>query len=75
MNYSRKISNKPNGFAIAGFVCSLFIPLLGFVFGGIGLSKSKELNEKGRNLSIAALVISGIDVLINIISILSILAG
>lgn len=58
-----KNSNESNGFAIAGFVCSFFIAILGFVFGGIGLSKSKELNGNGRSLSIAALIISGVSVL------------
>lgn len=60
-------ANKTNGFAIAGFVCSFFIPILGFVFGGIGLSKSKSLDGKGKNFSIAALAISGAFVLLAII--------
>ena len=32
-----------NGMAIAGFVCSFFVPILGWVFGGIGLKKSGKL--------------------------------
>lgn len=55
--------NRSNGFAIAGFICSFFIAILGFIFGGIGLSKSKELGGSGKGLSIAALIISGISVL------------
>lgn len=46
-----------NGFAIAGFVCSFFIPILGIIFSCIGLSKAKQLN-KGKELSIAGLCIS-----------------
>ena len=46
-----------NGFAIAGFVCSFIIPILGIIFSSIGLSKSKYLNS-GRELSIAGLIIS-----------------
>lgn len=53
--------------AVAGFVCSFFIPLLGWIFGGIGLSKSKKLNGKGRGLSIAALVIATIMFIVNIL--------
>lgn len=49
--------DETNGMAIAGFVCSFFIPLLGWIFGGLGLKKSKETN-KGRGLSVAALIIS-----------------
>lgn len=47
-----------NGMAIAGFVCSFFIPLLGWVFGGIGLSKASKNNGKGKGFSIAAIVIA-----------------
>ena len=49
--------DETNGMAIAGFVCSFFIPLLGWIIGGLGLKKSKETN-KGRGLSVAALIIS-----------------
>ena len=56
-----------NGMAIAGFVCSFFIPLLGWIFGGIGLSKSKKLNGKGKGLSIAALIIATIMFIVNIL--------
>ena len=49
---------KNNGMAIAGFVCSFFIPLLGWIFGGIGLAKSKKLGGKGKGFSIAAIAIA-----------------
>ena len=68
----QKIDNlesvKPNknGIAIAGFVCSFFIPLLGFVFGGIGLKKAKECNRKGMGFSIAAIVIATVMFFINL---------
>lgn len=67
VNNSHKTSDKTNGFAIAGFICSFFVPLLGFIFGGIGLNKSKSLNDNGKKLSIAALIISGFSVLFSII--------
>lgn len=47
-----------NGFAIAGFVCAFFFPLLGLIFSCIGLSRSKTMNGEGKGLSIAGLVIS-----------------
>lgn len=49
---------QSNGIALAGFICSFFIPLLGWIFGGIGLARSGERNGKGRGFSIAALVIA-----------------
>ena len=56
---------KNNGMAIAGFVCSFFIPLLGWIFGGIGLAKSKKLGGKGKGFSIAAIAIASVGWLIN----------
>lgn len=47
-----------NGFAIAGFVCSFFIPLLGWILGGIGLNRANSTYGKGKGLSIAAIIIA-----------------
>lgn len=60
-------AEEKNGMAIAGFVCSFFIPLLGWIFGGIGLSKANKRNGKGRGFSIAALIISTISFFINLV--------
>ncbi len=49
-----------NAMAVAGFICSFFIPLLGWIFGGVGLAKAKKRKGKGKGLSIAALVIASI---------------
>lgn len=57
---------EKNGMAIAGFVCSFFSPLLGWIFGGIGLNRSAKRNGKGKGLSIAALVIATVSFAINI---------
>ena len=57
---------KKNGMAIAGFVCSFFIPLLGWIFGGIGLSRSQKLDGKGKGFSIAAIAIATVMFLINL---------
>ncbi|MDE7452922.1 MAG: zinc-ribbon domain-containing protein [Clostridia bacterium] len=53
---------QSNGFAIAGFVLSLFGGILGLIFSIIGLQKSKlpEYNGNGRGLAIAGIVISSI---------------
>lgn len=57
---------KSNGMAIAGFVCSFFIPILGWIFGGIGLSKAGKRKGKGKGLSIAALIISTLTFIANL---------
>ena len=44
-----------NGIAIAGFVCSFFMPILGWVFGGIGLSRAKKRNGKGKGFATASI--------------------
>ena len=56
-----------NVFAIIGLICSFFIPLLGCVFGGIGLAKSNKMNGKGKGLSIAAIATSGAFILFALI--------
>ena len=56
---------KSNGMAVAGFVCSFFVPLLGWVFGGIGLAKSKKMGGKGKALSIAAIIIASANWFLN----------
>ncbi len=49
---------EENGMAVAGFICSFFMPLLGWIYGGMGLSRAKKCKGKGKGLSIAALVIA-----------------
>src|SRR5690554_6175838 len=56
----KNVQSDENGFAIAGFICSFFFPLFGWIFGGIGLNRAKTLNGKGKSLSIAAIIIATI---------------
>lgn len=70
-------SQKTNGMAIAGFVCSLVglflfgivLGLLGIIFGAIGLGKiSKDSSRwKGKGMAIAALVVGVVDVVVAIV--------
>jgi peptidyl-prolyl cis-trans isomerase B (cyclophilin B) len=62
-----------NGFAIAALVCSLagvlvwFLgPVLGVVFGWVGLRQTSQSGESGRGLAIAAIVIGALMILLNI---------
>lgn len=57
---------EKNGMAIAGFICAFFIPLLGWIFGGVGLSRASKRNGKGKGFSIAALVIATVMFFINL---------
>lgn len=57
---------QSNGMAIAGFVLSFFIPLLGLIFSILGLKKSKETNT-GKGLSTAGIIISCITMVITLI--------
>ena len=57
---------QTNGMAIAGFILSFFIPLLGLIFSIIGLKRSKEANN-GKGLSTAGIIISCITMVITII--------
>lgn len=63
---------ETNGMAIAGFVCSFLIPLLGLIFGAIGLKTANNIGN-GRGLSIAAIVISILSMSVYFIIILSIM--
>lgn len=58
--------SSSNGMAIAGFVLSFFIPLLGLIFSIIGLKRSKETNN-GKGLSTAGIIISCITMVITLI--------
>jgi hypothetical protein len=56
---SGPVGQSYNGMAIAGFVLSLTIPLLGVIFSWIALSGIKRTgNEEGKGLATAGMVIS-----------------
>lgn len=65
-----------NGMAIAGFVCSFFVPLVGVVLSAIGLSRvKKNITTKGRGLAIAGLVISIVGLAIWLISLFAMIGA
>lgn len=54
-----------SGMAIAGFVCSFFMPLLGIIFSAIGLNQTKhDKNLDGRGLAMAGLIISVVSIVL-----------
>lgn len=58
--YSPEPKKETNGMAIAGFVCSFLVPILGWVFGGIGLSRANKRGGNGKGFSIAAIAIASV---------------
>lgn len=56
-----------NGFAIAGFVCSFFVALVGLILSIIGLNQIKKQGGKGKGLAIAGIIISAAQFVIWII--------
>lgn len=64
---AQEVQNKnSNGMAIAGFITSFIIPLLGLIFSIIGLNKSKQTST-GKGLSIAGIIISSISIIVTIL--------
>ena len=59
-------ANGENNIAIAGFILSFIIPIIGLILSIVGLKKSKETNN-GRGLSIAGIVVSTIFTIISIV--------
>ena len=56
--YRPRENQKSNSMALAGFICSFFVSLVGFILSIIGYRKSKERNGEGRGLAIAGIIIS-----------------
>lgn len=62
------VQENTNGMAIAGFVCSFFVPVVGLVLSAIGLNRVKKgMTSKGKGLAVSGLVISIVILAIEII--------
>ena len=69
---SAQVHEQTNGMAIAGFVCSFFVPIVGVIFSAIALNRIKmNVTKKGKGLAIAGLVISIVGIAIWLISIIA----
>ena len=52
-------TSESNPLALAGFICSFFVPVVGVVLSAIGLSKAnKSVSKKGKGFAVAGLAIS-----------------
>ena len=56
--YRPRENQKSNSMALAGFICSFFVSLVGLILSIIGYRKSKERTGEGRGLAIAGIIIS-----------------
>ena len=61
---------KYSGMAIAGFILSFFVPILGVIFSIIGLNQCKNEGRKGHGLAVAGIVISIVFFVINLVALL-----
>jgi uncharacterized membrane protein YeaQ/YmgE (transglycosylase-associated protein family) len=50
-------SGETDGFAIAGFVVSLLIPIVGLVLSAVALGRLRKNGQKGRGLAVAGLIL------------------
>ena len=60
--------------ARTGFILSFIFPLLGLVFSIIGYSKAKYMNDSGKGLALAGIIISSIYMFLGLISFIILLA-
>lgn len=63
-----RIKDKSNVFAGLSYL-GILMPLLGWIFGGIGLSKASKLNGKGSGLAIGGIIVSTVSFIIGFASI------
>lgn len=62
-----------NGMAIAGFVCSFLFSIVGLVLSIIGYNQTKKTGEKGKELALAGIIISGVSIVLTIVLIVAVL--
>lgn len=65
-----------NGMAIAGFVCSFFVAIVGLALSIVGYTQVKKSGEKGRGLALAGIIISAVEMVASVIlAIVLVVAG
>ena len=68
-------NQKYNSLAIAGFVCSFLVSIVGLILSIIGLNQIKKQGGKGRGLAIAGIIISAASILLGIIMAIALIVG
>lgn len=67
--------SQSNTFAIVGFIMSFFVAIVGLICSIIGLKKAPSLNNSGRGLAIAGIIISSLAIFFNALLILILIIG
>ena len=75
LKQSENQGEKKNTVAIVGFILSFLFAIPGLVLGIIGLVQSKKLNGEGKGFSIAAIVISAVSFVIEIVVCITVIAA
>lgn len=60
-----------NGMAIAGFVCSFLFSIVGLVLSIIGYNQTKKTGEKGKELALAGIIISGVSIVLTVVMVIA----
>lgn len=68
-------NQKYNGLAIAGFICSFLVSLLGLILSIVGLNQIKKQGGKGKGLAIAGIIISAAGMMIQVILVIALIVG
>ena len=68
-------NQKYNGLAIAGFICSFLVSLLGLILSIVGLNQIKKQGGKGKGLAIAGIIISAAGMVIQVILVIALIVG
>lgn len=67
VNTAANVSNNKNDVAVAAIIFAFLFPLLGFILGCVGLGKSGKLNGEGQGISVAAILISLINITLSLV--------
>lgn len=67
------LQDRWNGMAIAGFVCSFLFSIVGLVLSIIGYNQTKKTGEKGKELALAGIIISGVSIVLTVVMIVAML--
>ena len=75
VNKQNVSTQQTNGLAVAGFVVSLVsflcccggISIVSLILSIVGLTQSKKINDSGKGLAIAGIIISAIGIIISVV--------
>lgn len=60
-------NNDASNLSIIALIFAFVFPIVGLILGIIGMSKAKNMSGKGYGLSLAAVIIAGLDIVMTIV--------